>query len=224
MRKAILPAVGIAALAITLVGCSPSGKSGVGARSVVFGGNTSAANAAGHAAAGGTSGANGAKGAATSSAGGPCQPDVVVTFCEKFAITGAVAITGTGPGIPEFDQDGAADPKCAAWPNYHPQNSDYPEFQTPMANPVDGHKLQMYWKFPAGVGTSDIAQYAGVDWLTVDGQGYQVTAVDSNDTVATSGSMQVNADGSGTLTFKDLGSGDNRISGTVTWTCVDTEH
>jgi len=64
--------------------------------------------------------------------------------------------------VPEFDQDGGLDLKCATWVANKPENSDYPQFKFP-TDPVDGHKLQTApWKFPAGAGTSDIAKYAGV--------------------------------------------------------------
>jgi len=134
-----------------------------------------------------------------------------------------MTVKGTGVGIPEFDQDGALDLKCATWPTNQPENSDYPQFKLPTA-PVDGHHLQTApWQFPSGVGSSDIAKYAGVNTMSIDTAGFQDTAVDVNNTTASSGSMQINADGSGSLTFKDLAGETGKISGSVTWTCVDPQ-
>ena len=212
MRKAILPAVGIAAMAVALVGCSSSGGSTAAGSTAPLLGTSSAGNG------GGSGGAS----SAASSSTGPCQPQYVVSFCEKIAITGAVTVNGTGSAIPEFDQDGAVNLKCASWPAYQPQNSDYPEFKVP-TDPVDGHKLLMVWKFPSGVGTSDISKYAGNNNLSIDDAGFQDVAVDVNNTTASSGSLQVNPDGSGSLSFKDLAGDAGKISGTITWTCVDSK-
>jgi len=216
MRKAILPAVGIATLAVTLVGCSSSGKStGVGSTSPLAGHTSQQAAANSGGALGGA--------AASTSASGPCQPQVVVTFCEKIDITGAVTVSGTGPAVPEFDQDGGGlKLKCATWPTYQPQNSDDHTLALP-TDPVDGHKLLMIWPFPAGVGTTDISKYAGNNSISIDNAGFQDVAVDVNNTTASTGSVQVNPDGSGSLSFKDLAGETGKISGTITWTCVDSQ-
>lgn len=197
MRKTILPAVGIAALTVVVAGCSSSGK-------------PTEAGAIPPAAVG-------------SKAAGPCQPQAVVTFCEKIDITGAVTVSGTGQAIPEFDQDAAGlDLKCATWPTHTPDNPDDHTLALPN-DPVDGHKLLMVWPFAAGVGTSDIAKYAGNNSVSIDNAGFQDVAVDVNNTTASSGSVQVNPDGSGTLSFKDLTGETGKISGTVSWTCVDSQ-
>jgi hypothetical protein len=218
MRRAILPAVGAAALAVALVGCGSSGKSTVGLNSPVLGNSTKTDTNTNT----DTSGGPGS-GPAASSASGPCQPDIVVIFCEKIDITGAVTVSGTASGIPEFDQQAPGIyQKCTTFQHYTPVGDDYPRIQFPTA-PLDGHKLQMFWKFPIAVGTSDIAKYAGGNYMTVDGNGFQDTGVDVNDPVASSGTMQINADGSGTLTFKDLAGDSGKIAGTITWTCVDSK-
>ncbi|WP_194915472.1 hypothetical protein [Catenulispora rubra] len=216
MRKAILPGVGVVVMAATLAGCGSSGKStGVGLPPLS--GHTSQQ-------AGATSGGLlGGAAASSSSAAGPCQKQVVVTFCEKIDITGAMTVSGTAAAIPEFDQ-GAAGLKqtCATWPTYQPQNPDDHTLALP-TDPVDGHKLLMVWPFPAGVGTTDISKYAGTNSISVDNAGFQDVAVDVNNTTASSGSVQVNPDGSGSLSFKDLAGETGKISGTITWTCVDSQ-
>jgi hypothetical protein len=159
----------------------------------------------------------------TGDANSACKPDVVVQFCETIKITGAETVSGTGVGIPEFDQDGGLDLKCATWVSNQPENSDYPQLQLP-TDAVDGHQLRFSpWKFPSGAGTSDIAKYAGVNTMSIDTKGFQDTAVDVNNTTASSGTMQINADGSGVLTFENLGGETGKISGSLSWTCVDPE-
>jgi len=216
MRKAILPGVGVVVMAAALVGCGSSGKStGVGS-TAPLGGRTSQE-------AGATSGGPLGGAAASSSAAGPCQKQFVVSFCEKIDITGAVTVSGTASAIPEFDQDAAGlKQTCATWPTYQPQNTDDHRLALP-TDPVDGHKLQMIWQFPAGVGTTDISKYAGTNGINVDNAGFQDVAVDVDNATASTGSVQVNPDGSGLLSFKDLTGDTGKISGTVTWTCVDSQ-
>ncbi|MEY9864107.1 hypothetical protein ABH935_009761 [Catenulispora sp. GAS73] len=134
-----------------------------------------------------------------------------------------MTVSGTAWAIPEFDQDAAGlKQTCATWPTYQPQNADEHRLTLP-TDPVDGHKLQMIWKFPAGVGTTDISKYAGNNSISIDDAGFQDVGVDVNNTTASTGSVLVNPDGSGALSFKDLTGDTGKISGTITWTCVDSQ-
>ncbi|NUR63785.1 MAG: hypothetical protein HOV87_34765 [Catenulispora sp.] len=89
-------------------------------------------------------------------------------------------------------------------------------------DPVDGRKMLTVWKFPAGVGTTDISKYAFNNSINIGDAAFADVAVDVNNTTASSGSVRVNPDGSGSLTFKDLTGDTGKISGTITWTCVDS--
>ena len=218
MRKAILPAIGIAAMAVTLVGCGSGGTSTATSRTSPSGGASAQQPAV--TSGGGTTGSSGT--AASTTAGGPCRPKDYLSFCEKIDITGAVTISATGSAIPQFDQGPAGmAQKCATWPTYQPKNPDDHDLVLP-AGLVDGHELLMLWPFPAGVGTSDIAKYAGSNSIIVDRAGFSVVAVGAGNTTASSGTVRVNPDGSGSLSFKDLAGASGRISGTITWTCVDS--
>jgi hypothetical protein len=215
MCKAILPVAGIAALAVALVGCGSGGTStGVASLSPSRGGSPQQAAV----------NTNGRSGPAVStSAGGPCRPREYLSFCEKIHITGAVTVDGTGSAVPQFDQGpvGMAQ-QCATWPSYQPRKPDDHDLTLP-DDPVDGHKVLMLWPFAAGVGASDIAGYAGSNSIAVDGVGFLDVAADVSHTTASSGQVRVNPDGSGSLTFKDLVGRAGKISGLITWTCVDRE-
>ena len=76
---------------------------------------------------------------------------------------------------------------------------------------------------PVGVGTTDISKYAGGNSLSIDDAGFMDVAVDVNNATASSGTVQVNPDGSGALTLKDLAGESGTISGTISWTCVDSK-
>jgi hypothetical protein len=224
MRKAILPVLGIVAAAAMLAACSSSSKSDGG------GVNTPPAS-------GGTTQQQTATDTgAPSDSDSACQPDVVVQFCETIDITGAMTVSGTAAAIPELEQ-GSVDSTCASWVDHQPENPDYPRFATPN-DAVDGHKLEAAWKLPYKVGTYEFGAatatgdpnygYTLESGLTVDSKSYRVTTYGTDVKSAATGSYEIKADGSGTLTFDKLLSGDgadasDTISGTISWTCVDPQ-
>ncbi|HEY3715866.1 MAG TPA: hypothetical protein VGL39_15175 [Jatrophihabitantaceae bacterium] len=224
MRKAIPPVLGLVAAAAMLAACSSSSKSDGG------GVNTPPAS-------GGTSQQQTATDTgAPSDSDDACKPDVVVQFCETIDITGAMTVSGTAAAIPELEQ-GSVDSTCASWVDHQPENPDYPRFATPN-DAVDGHKLQAAWKLPYKVGTYEFGAatatgdpnygYTLESGLTVDSKSYRVTTYGTDVKSAATGSYEIKADGSGTLTFDKLLSGDgadasDTISGTISWTCVDPQ-
>jgi hypothetical protein len=224
MRKAILPVLGIVAAAAMLAACSSSSKSDGG------GVNTPPAS-------GGTTQQQTATDTGVpSDSDSACQPDVVVQFCETIDITGAMTVSGTAAAIPELEQ-GSVDSTCASWVDHQPENPDYPRFATPN-DAVDGHKLEAAWKLPHKAGTYEFGAttatsdpnygYTLESGLTVDSKSYRVTTYGTDVKSAATGSYEIKADGSGTLTFDKLLSGDgadasDTISGTISWTCVDPQ-
>ena len=175
-------------------------------------------------------------GGSTGDANSACQPDVVVQFCETIDITGAMTVSGTAAATPQFDQD-SVDATCASWVDHQPENTDYPRFATPN-DAVGGHKLQAAWKLPYKVGTYEFGAttasgdpnygYTLESGLTVDSKSYRVTTYGTDVKSAATGSYEIKADGSGTLTFDKLLSGDgadasDTISGSISWTCVDPQ-
>ena len=156
MRAALLPALGAVAAAAVLGACSSGGG-----------------KADSHKTTGGATGGNNSNSA--------CQPQtVVISLCETFAITGSKTVSGTGVAIVPGDPTGhlADVATCEKWATGTPDSSDFPQLGVPNQNtsPVDGHKLEISWKMPAGGGTSSIDKYAGVNSLTIDGTGYLVKA------------------------------------------------
>ena len=216
MRRAILPALGTAALAAVLAACGSSGTAKGGGLPLPPPGTSAKQPVASD------TGSTGGSSAAPAASDSACQPTSVITFCETINITGAFTVSGTGAGIPELDHDAGLKLTCATWANNHPENPDYPQLQVPN-DPVGGHKLRLNWRFPAGAGVTDIAKYAGSNDISVDDKGFQDVAVDVNNTTASSGNVEVKPDGSGSLTFKDLASADGKVSGSITWTCVDIQ-
>ncbi|MEZ0108295.1 hypothetical protein ABH920_002293 [Catenulispora sp. EB89] len=218
MRKTILPAVGIIMVAASLVGCSSSTTTPGGLGAPPSGGGT-------HQPAGddgGRGGSAGTTGATSGSNTDDCITEFALSFCAKVSITGAVTVNGTGNGEPVFGPDDSS-LKCADLANYHPTDGIDPSLGVPQS--IGDHVLDTNWHYPGGVGTSDISRYAGLNRITIDNKDFMQIAAGS-DGGGSSGSVQFNADGSGTLTFKDLMNSDDaanpqKISGTITWTCIN---
>ena len=217
MRKTILPAVGIIMVATSLVGCSSSTTPG-GLSAPPAGGGTHQPVGDD----GGRGGSAGTTGATSGSNTGDCITEFALSFCAKVSITGAVTVNGTGNGEPVFGPDDSG-LKCADLANYHPTDGIDPSLGVPQS--IGDHVLDTNWHYPGGVGTSDSSRYAGLNRITIDNKDFMQIAAGS-DGGGSSGSVQFNADGSGTLTFKDLTNSDDaanpqKISGTITWTCIN---
>jgi hypothetical protein len=222
-------AIGGLALVAVLAACSSSSKSdGAGNPPTQPANNTQQQSAPA------TDG--GSTGDTTGDANSACQPDVVVQFCETIDITGAVTVSGTAPANPQFDQD-SVDATCASWVNHQPENTDYPQFAVPN-EAIGGHKLQAQWALPYKVGTTEFGAktdptaanygYSLNADLTVDDKNYVVITHGTDVESTATGSYEINADGSGKLTFEKLLAGDgtsasNAISGSISWTCVDPQ-
>ena len=222
MRTTILSALGVVTLAASLAACSGSTTTpgGLGAPPAGGGTHQPVGDGGGH---GGSAGTTGATGATSGSNTGDCITEFAVSFCAKVSITGAVTVNGTGNGEPIFGPDGSH-LKCADLANYRPTGID-PDPTLGVPQSIGDHVLDTNWHYPGGVGTSDISRYAGLNRITVDNKDFMQIAAGS-DGGGSSGSVQFNADGSGTLTFKDLANNDDaanpqKISGTITWTCMN---
>jgi hypothetical protein len=161
-----------------------------------------------------------------------CPPPVIgIDFCETFAITGAVSITGTAAATPEFSDTATSNVNCADWVGHQPDSSDYPQLRAPI-DPVGGHTLQTQWKLPYQAGTYQVSHNHDVDGLalngalSIDNTQYSVTAAASSDSISTaSATIVVKSNGAGSISFDKLINVETKgtISGKITWTCVDAQ-
>lgn len=187
------------------------------------GGSDDVAAASDQAAAGSQDGAGKDAGAGKA---GDCKDLYGITFCMAYDLTGEVTAKGTFPGT-ATDGEGEGPATCAEWAKgatdddgmllYMPQGGQY-TMQDEFAG-LTGNIITDY----RGPGTYPKRQLSGggspSGIITPSAQYTFVLVEDST------GTATVAADGSGSFTFTDLGTGqyahDETVSGTVTWTCHD---
>jgi hypothetical protein len=204
LSRRVLPWLAAAALLIPLAGCGGSSSDGSAAAAVA--GDPAADSGNGRA--------------------GDCAMLIGPTVCFHYALTGSVTAQGTEAG--QVATNNGVDYKtCADWTKGEPDGDDgEPSLSLPSGGPkkdgdhfggLTGDIIEHY----QGPGTYEKKDLSGLGSpsgiITYDTQDNFVLQEDST------GSATINADGSGSFTFADMGTGqsgnDATVSGSVTWTC-----